>query len=201
MDNRHLGSWKRIDCKLEKSGDLSFDFRDGSCGSFLFPEDREEIVVLCFPDIRRERNKCWSYDGLNSNKMKFISNIGHTRAGNDLGKYEGKPFIAGGADSDGDWNGQTEILSFKSGQWEIAEAYPFHEYIAHAAVVSVDDKVVLLGGHVDGPVNTVAAFANGSWSKIGELKGREIEGNIDGRRGHNSIQSGNDIFIIGGEGT
>jgi len=64
-------------CKLERTGDLNFDFYYGSCGAFSMPE---EVVLLCFPATSSDRTKCWSYNGLYSVKLGFVSNIGHYRA-------------------------------------------------------------------------------------------------------------------------
>ena len=86
----------------------------------------EEVVLLCFPATSSDRTKCWSYNGLYSVKLGFVSNIGHYRAGNNLGNYRGKPFVAGGTDSTS--HAETETVSIQSGrlEWKIEQTYPFH---------------------------------------------------------------------------
>ena len=45
---------KIIGCGLETIGELPFEFIGGSCGTFLFPEER---IILCFGDFEI-RTKC-----------------------------------------------------------------------------------------------------------------------------------------------
>ena len=35
-------------CKLERIGDMPFDFDQGSCGTFVFPDSNFEQILLCF---------------------------------------------------------------------------------------------------------------------------------------------------------
>ena len=66
----------------------------------------------------------------------------------------------------------------------------------YSGVVSLEDRVILLGGYTDGgqgeSVKTISQYKQDSWSQIGELKLP--------RRGHNSILIGNEILLVGGYG-
>ena len=45
--------FKIVNCGFEEIGELPFDYLVGSCGTFLFPDER---IFLCFGD--RSRKKC-----------------------------------------------------------------------------------------------------------------------------------------------
>ena len=46
-------SIKKIEnCGLKKIGELPFDFRFGTCGTFNFPDER---IFLCFGDVTRKK--------------------------------------------------------------------------------------------------------------------------------------------------
>ena len=132
---------------------------------------------------------CRAFRAGPSNEVQFqLSNKGHTWAGNSLGIYDGEPFVAGGVDS---YDGETETLNLKSGEWRIEQNYPFHKYIAYSAVVSMENEVILFGGYeYSGSFKTVASFSNRVYSKIGMLK--------QGRYGHNGIISDSKVILVGG---
>ena len=48
---------KIIGCRLERIGELPYDFYFGACGTFQFHDSNEQRVMLCFP--ARARDKCY----------------------------------------------------------------------------------------------------------------------------------------------
>ena len=128
---------------------------------------------------------------------------GHSRAGNNLGNYQGRPLIVGGNNwYPGYYHDHTELLDLENEKWRGQQAYPFHRSIFYSTSVSYSDQVVLFGGYTDendangnmiGPVNTVAAFTAGSWVKLGELK--------DKRHLHNGVYYDDGrVVLVGGLG-
>ena len=151
---------------------------------------QKQVVLLCFS--YKEGDKCWSFDGEKRMiEWGFRSNYNHRDAGNNLGNYNGKPFVVGGYMPD---HAETEILNLADNdlEWKIQQAYPFYPSLRLHATVSVDSQVFVFGGYPLVNRRRVALFSNDSWSNIGTL--------LEGRYCHNGIQSGNEIILLGGDG-
>jgi len=169
--------------------DMNFDFYQGSCGSFRFEE--EEIVLLCFSYPGDEKYKCRSFNGTTFTDSNSSSTHGHTKAGNALGKYNGKPFVTGGYD--GQYHAETEILDLNNTAekyiWNLHKKYPFSESIRYAATVSFQDRVVVIGGDY---IDLIAEFKNEIWTILTNLS--------TVRSYHNAIVADHDVVIVGGVG-
>merc|ERR1711990_1431079 len=76
-------------CKLVRQGNLSFDFRLGSCNTFIEPTPR---ILLCFTYLNTSKGTktCHSFDGENYVQVED-SKYSHDRT-YGLGNYLGKAF-------------------------------------------------------------------------------------------------------------
>jgi len=115
-----LGGWnekKQIskvqNCKLNRVGEMPFDFYEGACNTFPFG------IMLCFShDAKQE---CHSFHGT-SFKTEPSSKFSHDRV-SALGSYRNSPFVTGSYDST---NGlKTEFLNFNAEEWNGTKDYPF----------------------------------------------------------------------------
>ena len=124
------------DCKLKRLGDLPFDFRDGTCGTFLI--ESLPTMLLCFNRI--EDRKCRSltrkHDGALSDIKDFafdsefqIDEIVITDSTHDhylatIANYQGFPLILGGST-----NNKLEIMNTMENppRWVVYEGtdYPY----------------------------------------------------------------------------
>ena len=50
--NRQFKIAKVIDCRLKRIGDLNYIFPEGTCGTFLFPEER---ILFCFGSLHKQK--------------------------------------------------------------------------------------------------------------------------------------------------
>ena len=138
-----------------------------------------------------------SYDGQSLVRIDMQTTHYHVEAGHNLGSYHGRPFVTGGCanppGSEYDCHAHTEILDAEEG-WQEYEDYPYSDNIRWSAFISYSDMVFAFAGFTQSDIETtVAAFANDSWSRIGDLK--------RSAKKHNVIQIGNEVLIIGGKET
>ena len=48
--NLNIQVSKIVGCELKRIGDLNYEFYEGTCGTYNFPEER---ILLCFPSEKR----------------------------------------------------------------------------------------------------------------------------------------------------
>ena len=81
----------------------------------------------------------FSFDGKKVKpEFESISTVGHTAAGNNLGKWKSLPFVTGGYDTELGYHAQTEVIEFDSTgtdpmdmtgkyKWTTQAKYPYHK--------------------------------------------------------------------------
>ena len=103
---------------MKRLGDLSFDFYEGTCGTFMI--NRSPTILLCFS--RNEERKCQSLTRRNDGALTDINDFvfgsefeidkiiipdsTYNRYGATIANYQGFPLILGGYD-----NNKLEILN------------------------------------------------------------------------------------------
>jgi len=110
-------------CQINWIANMKNDFSDGSCGVFKYPDDK---VFLCFGD--HNNIKCWSYGGYYDNEELPFENLStdHSQAGNNLGNYNGSPFVVGGGNGTHSLDtNRAETLNLTTNVWSRQEDYPF----------------------------------------------------------------------------
>ena len=122
------------ECTLKRLGHLPFDFRDGTCGTFMI--DSSPTILLCFSSNGRRRCSSWTRrnDGELDDISKFAldsefvidrfvlpdSKHGHYAA--TMANYQGFPLILGGYG-----NNKLEMLNTMENtpRWIEGTDYPY----------------------------------------------------------------------------
>ena len=195
---------KVSDCYLSRIGNLSFEFRGGTCASV-----NNNKIYWCFTNVNdssTDKICYYSHDPLASEISSLTSNYAHryTRIAYGNGKLLtfttvlyatlGDILAVG---STGPGNAQTELLEVQTDTWSTHQRYPFSSQISRFSMVYQDQKFFIIGGSsgsADGSddQSRISQFSQRTktWSEVGHLNVK--------RRGHGAIFDGVELVVIGG---
>ena len=113
---------KIINCKLVRQTNLIFDFKEGSCNTFIGSKNTPK-VLLCFDEI--ESQSCHTFDGQYFDATGS-SSFSHRRT-TGLGNYHGKAFTTGCEmyEEYEECGPKTEMMNMSTLRWESGPDYPF----------------------------------------------------------------------------
>merc|ERR1712136_493569 len=197
---------KIVGCKLIRQADMSFNFRAGSCNTFMHPKPR---ILLCFGD--QSEKQCHTFDG------RVFHNAGNSmyEHGGTMGmpNYKGKALTVGCHDVDTESKScgtKTELMDMSSLKWsngpdfkvtsmlvtDVGYRKSYSNLIFGYSAASTETAAYIIGGmfHVnpagDNSNDMIARFKDDQWSYYGKLH--------RGRSGQGSITVGDYTMILGG---
>ena len=91
-------------------------------------------------------------------------------------------------------NNKVESYSAEKDKWTQLDEYPYHDELYLYATVATSQGAFIIGGYYSSePVSTIASINSSKWTPIGDL--------LYARYGHSAIINGNNILVVGGQGT
>ena len=175
------------DCSLNRIASLPVDHEQAACNSFH--SNGELLAFICFNTLDSSHNykHCYTFKPEGNIVQSFVIDSLYSHRWTQIVNLDNNLFVTGS------WNPnsyKTEIFQFSTQTWVEKADYPGH-VISDYAAIALSSSVYIFGGYYNAAaVSRVARFERNAWSIVGQMQG--------GRRGHQVVDRGDYIFIVGG---